>query len=216
MLWTGRIESNVKPFTTFLDESGLMKMRNALLAILVLGIVGAVALTPTHAAPLSGLAIYARTDKSSYIPGDSGTLFITVRNQGTNPFTVKNITVAYPWKSFITDHWDGNFTDASINQALATGQTLNKQYPFTVPSDGRASNSFGTIGATISIIVGTSETNPSSTYTSGSASVEYAGATYQTPTLASSALPIVEIALLGVAVVMLALVWMGISKLPKK
>jgi hypothetical protein len=212
MLWMGRIESNVKPFTTFLATNGFMKTRNALLAMLVLGIVGAIALTPTHAA-LQGLAVYARTDKSSYIPGDSGTLFITVRNQGTSAFTVKNITVTYPWKSFLTDHWDGNFTDSSINQALATSQTVNKQYTFTVPSDGRASNLFG---GTISISVGTSEPSPGGTYTPGSASIQYAAATYQPVGLATSALPIVEIALLGIVVVMLALVWMGISKLPKK
>ncbi len=217
MLWPGRIESNAKPFTTFGDENGFMKMRNVLLAILVLGIVGAVALTPAHATPplpLPGLAIYARTDKSSYIPGDSGTLFITVRNQGTSAFTVKNITVTYPWKSFITDHWDGNFTDASINQALATGQTVNKQYTFTVPSDGRVASDL--FEATISISVGTSEPSPSGTYTSSTASIQYAAATYQPVGLATSALSIVEIALLGVVVVMLALVWMGIYKLPKK
>ena len=189
-----------------------MKMKRIPVALLAAAIIGLVMTTPTHAA-LSGLAIYARTDKSSYTPGDSGTLFVTVRNQGTTAFTVKNISVTYPWKAFITDHWDGNFTDASINQALATGQTYNKQYTFTVPSDGRASNLFG---GTISISVGTSEPSPSGTYTPGSASIQYAIATYQPLGLASSALSIVEVALIGIAVVMLALVWMGISKLQKK
>src|SRR2546429_1396727 len=89
-----------------------MKMKIAAIAVLAIAFVSAVMISPIHAsyAPI----VYAWTDKPSYLPGDAGVLHITVRNQGTQAFTVKNITVAYPWKSFIIDHWDGNFTTAGI------------------------------------------------------------------------------------------------------
>src|SRR2546422_4767909 len=191
-----------------------MKMKSVTITLLAIAIVGLATLTPTHAA-LPGLNVYARTDRPSYAPGDTGTLSITVRNQGTNAFTIKNITVTYPWKFFITDHWDGNFTTVlSTAQALAGGQTYNTQYTFTVPTDGRASNN--NFGGTITIGIGTAEPSPGGAIPTGSASIQYSLATYQPLSLATSVLPIVEIVLLGIAVVMLALVFMGIGKLSKK
>ncbi len=190
-----------------------MKMKSITITLLAIGIFGLAAVTPGHAA-LPGLAVYAHTDRASYSPGDTGTLFLTVRNQGTSAFTIKNVTVTYPWKAFITDHWEGNFTSTIALQALAAGQTYNNQYSFTVPNDGRAVNSV--FGQTISISVGTSEPSPTGTYTSGGANIQYTVPTYQPLTLASSALPIVEIVLLGATVAMLALVFMGIRKLSKK
>src|SRR2546430_16452137 len=191
-----------------------MKMKSITITLLAIGILGLVTLTPTHAA-LPGLNVYARTDRTSYAPGDTGTLFITVRNQGTNAFTIKNITVTYPWKFFITDHWDANSTKVlGTAQALAGGQTYNTQYTFTVPTDGRASNN--NFGGTITIGIGTAEPSPGGAIPTGSASIQYSLATYQPLSLATSVLPIVEIVLLGIAVVMLALVFMGIGKLSKK
>ncbi len=171
-----------------------MKMKSIAITLLAIGIIGLVTVTPTHAA-LPGLAVYARTDRTSYAPGDSGTLFITVRNQGTSAFTIKNVSVTYPWKFF-------------------KGQTYNTQYSFAVPTDGRISSIFG---GTISISIGTAEpSQQGGTYTTGSANILYTVGTYQPLSLASSVLPIVEIVLLAIAVVMLALVFMGIGKLSKK
>src|SRR6266702_3946571 len=90
-------------------------------------------------------------------------------------------------------------------------QTYNTQYTFTVPTHGRATNIFG---ATISPQIGTDIAGGS--YSSGSATIAYAVATYQPLSLTSSVLQIVEIVLLGIAVVMHALVFMGIGKLSKK
>ena len=177
--------------------------------MLAISILAGVMLSPTHAS--FAVNIYGRTDRTSYVPGDSGTLFITVRNSGTQAFTVKNISITYPWKAFITDHWDGNFTTSGITQALAAGQTYNTQYTFTVPTDGRATS---ILGGTVQIQVGTDIAGGS--YDSGSATIAYALPTYQPLSLASSLLPIVEIVLLGIAVVVLAMVYMGISKLSKK
>ncbi len=187
-----------------------MKMKIAPLALLVLGIISTIAITPSHAALLPPV-ISGRTDKAAYAPGDSGTLYITVRNIGTQSIGIKNITVAYPWKAFITDHWDGNFTTTGIGQAILGGQNYNTQYTFTVPTDGRIA---GIFGGTIEITIGT-DVNSGTNYP-GSANIFYSVPTYQPLSLTSSVLPIIEIALLGVAVVMLALVWMSISKLQKK
>lgn len=197
-----------------------MKMKSTPLTLLAISILAAAILAPTHAS--ISVNIYARTDRASYVPGDSGTLFITVRNLGTQAFTVKNITIIYPWRSFITDHWDGNVTTTGITQALAQGQTYNTQYTFTVPTDGRASNAYeqpGQPADTIMIGVGTdvgSSSSSSGTTYPTDASIFYAVAAYQPLSLTSSVLPIIEIVLLGIAVVMLALVFMGIGKLSKK
>src|SRR5260370_25761209 len=124
----------------------MKKMKRGPLRLLGISILAATMFAPSHAS--ISVNIYARTDKASYVPGDTGTLFITVRNQGTQSFAVKNISVTYPWKAFITDHWDGNFTTTGITQALAAGQTYNTQYSFTVTTDGRASVSiFGGTGS---------------------------------------------------------------------
>jgi hypothetical protein len=187
-----------------------MKMKSTLLALLVLGTISALTITPSHAT-LVGV-IFARTDKPAYSPGDSGTLYITVRNEGTQAFTVENISIMYPWFAFVTNHWDGNVTTTGITQAIAGGQTYNTQYSFILPTDGRVS---GPLGGTITIKVGTDIDSGSylPTYTT---TMGYTLPTYQPLSLATSALSIIEVALLGVAVVMLALVWLGISKLPKK
>ena len=196
-----------------------MKMKSTMLAMLVVSLFAAFAVIPSHAVTLPP-AIYARTDKPSYAPGDSGTLYITVRNSGTQAITVQNVSVTYPWKAFITNHWDGNFSTTGITQPIAQGQTYNTQYTFTVPTDGRASNTYGGSNAgTIIIGVGTdigSSTSTTGTTYSTTTPIFYAIATYQPLALSTSVLPIVEIVLLGVAVVMLALVWMSISKLQKK
>jgi hypothetical protein len=186
-----------------------MKMKSVPLTLLAISILAGIMLAPSHASFV--INTYARTDRASYVPGDSGTLLITIRNSGTQAFTVKNISITYPWKAFITDHWDGNTTNVITPQALAAGQTYNTQYTFTVPTDGRASNVFG---GTISIQVGTDIGGGS--YNSGSATIAYALPTYQPLSLTSSVLPIIEIVLLGIAVVMLALVYMGLNKQSKK
>ena len=193
-----------------------MKMKSVPLTLLAISILAGIMLTPSHASVSVG--IYARTDKASYVPGDTGTLFITVRNQGTQSFAVRNVSITYPWKAFITDHWDGNSTNViSPIAALAQGQTFNTQYTFTVPTDGRASYSL--LGGTISIGVGTdvgSSSSSTGTTYPGEATISYAAATYQPLSLTSSVLPIIEIVLLGIAVFMLALVYMGINKQSKK
>ena len=190
-----------------------MKMKSAPIAVLALSVLAAIMITPIHSATSYSYTVYGRTDKSSYIPGDSGILYITIKNTGDGSFTVRNVTIAYPWKAFITDHWDGNLTTTGINQAVGTpGATWNTQYSFTVPTDGRAY-----YGSTITLMIGTDITtgNQAGIYQTSSP-IRIASAFYQPLDLATSILPIISIVLIAAAVVMLALVYMGLRKQSKK
>jgi hypothetical protein len=195
-----------------------MKMKIAPLALIAIGFVSVLMISPSHAT-LTNL-VSAHTDKASYLPGDTGTLYVTVLNTGTQAFTVKNVSVTYPWKAYITNHWDGNFTDlgtnnAGINDALAQGQAFNKQYSFTVPTDGRA-YSFSFLTPGIQVSVGTDIQSGPYAIPSTTATFSIATATYQPFGLTTSILPIVSIVLLAVAVIMLFMVYMGVGKLSKK
>src|SRR5438132_13646673 len=92
-----------------------MKMKSAPIAVLALSVLAAIMIAPIHSATSYSYTVYGRTDKSSYIPGDSGILYITIKNTGDGSFTVRNDTIDYPLKAFITVHWDGNYKSNGIN-----------------------------------------------------------------------------------------------------
>lgn len=82
--------------------------------------------------------VYAWVDKLQYKPGDSGTLSITILNDNPSEVYVYNITIEYPWRAFVKDHWEGNDT-IEVEAAIGRdGGVLNKELAFTVPKDGRA------------------------------------------------------------------------------
>lgn len=85
--------------------------------------------------------VFAWTDKRQYQPGEKGTLYITVRNDiRDEDYIVKNITIEYPWMSYVKDHWEGNETIPDIDFSLIRkGEKIyNKDITFSVPGDGRA------------------------------------------------------------------------------
>jgi hypothetical protein len=182
-----------------------MKAKIAPIAALAIALISTAMIAPIHASYVP--SVYAWTDRASYLPGDTGILHITVRNQGTQAFTVRNITVDYPWKAYVTDHWDGNFTTSNINQAIAAGQTFNTQYAFTVPTDGRAAQFFAPVSLSVGTDIGTT-----GSYVSGQANISMALATYQPVEITTSAFAIATVVLLAIAVSMLALVYMGVRK----
>jgi len=188
-----------------------MKMKSAPITLLAISVLAAIMITPIHAT--YAIVAYGRTDKASYVPGDSGILYITLKNTGSQSFTVKNVTVDYPWMAFVTDHWDGNFTTLNVNQPVGTpGGTWNTQYSFTVPTDSRVYQN----GEQASITIGTDIPNRPQGLYQTSASIVIAGATYQPLSFTTSILPIVSIILIAAAVVMLALVYMDLRKQAKK
>ncbi len=186
-----------------------MKMKTAPLALLAIAFIAAVMITPIHGSFIA--KVYAWTDKPSYLPGDTGVLHVTVRNTGTQSFTVRNISITYPWMAFVIDHWDGNSTNVVSPVApLAAGQTFNTQYSFTVPTDGRAVSGQASVSAGTDIGTNGSFTNPVT------ADMVIALPSYQPFGFTTSILPIITIVLLGLAVAMLALVYMGLRKQSKK
>src|SRR5207245_3211712 len=142
-----------------------MKTKHIPLTVLAIGILSIVMIAPIQA-NYQAIA-YGRTDRSGYLPGDSGTLYITVRNEGSQAVTVKNITVDYPWMAFITDHWDGNFTATAINQALSQNQNYNTQYTFTLPTDGKAHSGSAAITVMTDVPNGQDQSLPASAFITG-------------------------------------------------
>ncbi len=146
-------------------------------------------------------AFYIRSDKASYVPGDTGALLITIRNEGDQAFTIKNVTISFPWMSFVNDHWDGNVTVANINLAFATGQPYNTQQSFTVPSDGRAyRSSSGTVK------LGTDIGGNGGSYRSSTFYITMNAPTYTPIEVSTQLFSIIIVGILAVATLLLFLV----------
>jgi len=96
-----------------------------------------VSLTRVQAAP-EEFNVYAWVDKLQYSPGDSGTLYITIRNDLDDEVYVYNITIIYPWHAYVIDRWEGNTTIEIKDVIKREGGVLNKESTFEVPSNGRA------------------------------------------------------------------------------
>jgi hypothetical protein len=89
-----------------------------------------------NAAPI--VNVYLTTNKPYYTYGESGTLYVTVRNDGHGPIEIKNITVTFPWFGWYNGKWDGNDTLKDINTAIAENATSETfELPFTIPAEGR-------------------------------------------------------------------------------
>jgi hypothetical protein len=83
-------------------------------------------------------AITAWTNKSTYNPGEPGTLYIAFYNTRDSAITVKKIVVTFEnWRAFKDGKWEGNAT-IEVNKALAGKEVYSTKMDFTVPTDGRA------------------------------------------------------------------------------
>lgn len=113
--------------------------------------------TLTYAQPPATVNIYTWTDKTSYDPGEKGTLKIVIRNDRTDQdLILYNITITYPWFAYTGEKWEGNDT-ITINEAIQkNGGIKTYTRDFTVPSDGRAITPYYA-SAQISIMVNVDE-----------------------------------------------------------
>ena len=84
--------------------------------------------------------IVAWTDKSQYLAGQTGKLYITYNNDRDEPVTIRNITIVYEeWRAYINNAWVGNTTYEPDTEKSVTEETAYTfEISFTVPSDGRA------------------------------------------------------------------------------
>ncbi len=158
-----------------------------------------------HASPSP--TFYLRTDKASYTPGDSGSLLITVLNLGDQAFTVKNLTIDWPWMMFINDHWDGNMTISNINLPFAANQAYNTAQGFTIPSDGRAYQL-----RTGTIKMGTDIGGGGGSYRSTSFYITMTPPTYTPLEVNTQLFSIILVGILATATVLLFLINMALQK----
>lgn len=184
-----------------------MKSKYGVIALAAFAILSLSLANSAHG--FSNPTFYLRTDKASYSPGDSGSLQITLRNQGDTSFTVKNISISYPWMAYINDHWDGNVSINGIGTPLASnGGTWNSQQSFTIPSDGRAYR-FGQG----TLRVGTDIGGGGGSYITSLFYIQMNAPTYTPVEVSTSLFAILTIAILGVATVLLFTVATALRKL---
>jgi hypothetical protein len=87
-----------------------------------------------------GVTVTAWTDLRQYEPGQTGKLYITVRNDlPDTDVIIKNISIMYvPWHAYVKDHWEGNESFTNIDQICKMdGGVYYKEVTFTVPTGGR-------------------------------------------------------------------------------
>lgn len=131
----------------------------AVMVVLLLSLF--VSLGSITAAAAPNVSVYLSTNKPYYTYGESGTLYVTVRNEGHGPIEIKNITVTFPWFGWYNGKWDGNDTIKDIDEAIAENATSETfEFTFTVPAEGRGVSLASS--AYVDVVY---------TYTDGSASV---------------------------------------------
>jgi hypothetical protein len=85
------------------------------------------------------VGIYGYVDKIQYTGGDEGQLMIWIVNEGTEAFILQNLTIIFPWNRAIP--WEGNITEADLDEAISVGKNTTFTFDFTVPDDGRGLSS---------------------------------------------------------------------------
>ncbi|HYY90554.1 MAG TPA: hypothetical protein VE955_01050 [Candidatus Dormibacteraeota bacterium] len=198
----------------------------AAITILLVGALGPTA----HAQPTTS----ALTDRASYVPGDSGTLTLTlVNNDASNTLEIRNITIYWPWAQYVNGQWPSG---ANVSQNLSPWPVLGSStsgnniktytFSFTVPSwfsgtiFGSGSNCPGRNGPRYStsyhacILVGYTASPP--VFSNSGFSIAMALPTYTPTSIVSQWLPIATLVVLVAATVLLAMVWMSTRRMNKK
>ncbi|MEM2419713.1 MAG: hypothetical protein QXL38_01845 [Candidatus Bathyarchaeia archaeon] len=110
-----------------------MKKKKLLPLTLIVLVATALALTQ-KAECVAEIKIYGYTDKPQYMPGETVTLKLWVYNKGPDKIVLENVTIYCPWA---TPVWGGDVTEANINKPLPAGESWNKNFTFTIPSDSK-------------------------------------------------------------------------------
>jgi len=121
----------------------LKKLVVIVLALAMLSIV----LTPSVGAS----SYYVYVDKKIYNPGEHGTIYVVIDNNGKEPIEIKNVTIMFNnWLRLTEDGWDekGNFSIVFDEPIAVLSNTTHALDPieFTVPDDSRAVTSSAYIG----------------------------------------------------------------------
>ena len=109
------------------------------------------------------VTVHAWTDRVQYKPGETVTLYITVRNDlPDTDLIIKNISIVYvPWHAYVEDHWEGNESFTDLNEICEMkGGVYYKKTTFTVPTGGRGVSAV----ASITVTLDKPEHNPGTKY----------------------------------------------------
>jgi hypothetical protein len=109
----------------------------AVMAVLLLSLLVSLGSITAGAEP--NVSVYLSTNKPYYTYGESGNLYVTVRNNGPGSIAIRNITVTFPWHGWYHGGWDGNITITDIEDNLVDENDTSGAFevPFTVPAEGR-------------------------------------------------------------------------------
>jgi hypothetical protein len=112
------------------------KSVTAVIVVLLLSL--SVSLISITAGAEADVGVYLSTDKPYYTYGQSGKLYVAIRNEETGPIEIKNISVTFPWFGWYNGKWDGNETIKDIDDAIAGNATSDTYVvSFSVPAEGR-------------------------------------------------------------------------------
>lgn len=105
------------------------------------------------------------TNKVEYAPGETGILYIRYYNGYSSAVTIKKVYIVFTeWRTYIKGKWEGNLT-LEANKAVASHDVFENETRFTVPSDGRAVNTY------VQITIETAEHGTITSYSDFSISV---------------------------------------------
>lgn len=184
---------------------------------------------PHNVSGASGWQISLQTDRASYVPGDSGTLTVTIINTNPNsPLEIRNVTTYFPWAGYSGSTWQGNVSKninpfAELTSANGGGNVYSYQTGFTVPNQfinsvGGSSycGSNGRYGIYASCLLLGMGGNYAFEYQTSSVIIPVAFSTYTPLSLVSSAIPIATLAVLIALTAFMFMSWNSLRRLNMK
>jgi len=98
------------------------------------------------------VSVYLSTNKPYYTYGESGKLYVTVRNELPGPIAIRYINVTFPWYGWYHGSLEGktNLTDIEDNMVDENVTSETFEVPFTIPTEGRGL----ALGSSIHVNVG--------------------------------------------------------------
>jgi len=198
----------------------------ALLVVVAIAAVGQSA----HAQP----NMSTQSDRASYVPGDSGTLTVTLVNpDNSNTIEIRNLTIYFPWAQYVNGAWPSganvsqNLSPWPILGSVQSGNNIKTfTFSFTIPS-WFAGSIFGSGSVCPNhpatrystsyrgcVIVGYTANPPE--YSGQDASIAMALPTYTPTSIVSEWLPIATLVVLVVATLFLAMAWTSLRRMSKK
>ncbi len=116
-----------------------MLRKKSAIALLIFSLVFLPTIITSITAQEPEVNVYLLTDKAYYKYGESGKLYVTVRNEGPAIIAIRKIKVTFPWFGWYHGNWTGNETRTEIEEDLLDKNETSEsiEFEFTVPAEGR-------------------------------------------------------------------------------